>query len=443
MTPSLTPPLTPSLRTALARARSAEPPGPDFPAGRQVTPWPGEPLPVPPCLDRLLRLSLAGGRLRPAASAGALHPVNAHVLLGPGSALPPGRYAYDPVRHRLRRRGAAPADAPRGAITVLTVTARRTVSHYGHRGWPLLLLDTGHAAAALALAGAPEWCPDADGALLAAAAGLPADRHDWHGAEPEHALAAVRLTPGPADALAAWAAYAPTPPPPPTPHPPPPALEETWHLLAALTGPTGPTRAADPVPGAAGAWQPTRAPAVPAAVLLARRSATPPFRGVPEDTVLQTLLTTARTTGAPAWSLAVAPHPSEGAPPAAGPRGAAPAGSTGPREPCPQEPCRQGPRPEGPRTTPAGLAGRAARQAWPTEAGALLLAHGCPDDAPPDRIRRDHLLAGYGVGLAQAVATALGLASRPVGSWQDGPHGPAHIVHALALGLRTEGTDRS
>ncbi|MEU7283222.1 hypothetical protein AB0A69_31275 [Streptomyces sp. NPDC045431] len=369
---------------ALTRARSPQPPGPDFPAGHQVTPWPGEPRPVPPPLDRLLRLSLAGGRLRPAASAGALHPVNAHLLLGPGTALPPGRYAYDPVRHRLIARGPAPAGAPPGAVAVLTVTARRTASHYGHRAWPLLLLDTGHAAAALALAGAPEWCPDADVTLLARAAGLPPD---WHGAEPEHPLAAVRLTPGPPDVLERWSAYGPGAPPPPTRHAPTPVLEDTWKALGGLGGGT--------------AWLRTEAPALPEAALRSRRSAEPPFPAVPERPALDTVLAVARRTTAVRWHLTT--------------------------------------------EIPPALAARAADQHWLGHVGALLLAHGCPDDAPPARVRHAHLHAGYAVGLAQAVAGHLGQASRPIGSWQHGPDGPPDLVHALALGLRTadtEGTHR-
>ncbi|MGC3004002.1 SagB/ThcOx family dehydrogenase, partial [Streptomyces sp. G35A] len=94
------------LVTALARARSAEEPGPGTPAGPAVPAWPGPPHPVPDAapgeldLDRLLRLSLmasdASGRLRPAASAGALHPVDARLVVGTGCPLPPGRYGYDP-----------------------------------------------------------------------------------------------------------------------------------------------------------------------------------------------------------------------------------------------------------------------------------------------------------------------------------------------------------
>ncbi|MFH8371570.1 hypothetical protein [Streptomyces sp. NPDC018031] len=392
--------MTTSIRRALARARSADPPGPDFPAGPQVTPWPGTPVPVPHALDRLLTLALAGSRLRPHASAGALHPVNTHLLLGPGGGPPPGRYAYDPVRHTLIPRGTVGPDAPRGAVAVLTVTARRTAAHYGHRAWPLLLLDAGHAAAALALAGAPAWCPDAGGPLLAAAAGLPPD---WHGADPEHPLTAVRLTPGPPDALERWSAYAPAGPPPATRHPVPPDLHRTWQVLTALTASGRPT------------WRPSRAPALPRAVLRSRRSAGPPFPGIPDAATLAEVAAAARTAHPPSWSV-VTRRPTAG------------------ERPPPL----------------AALATRAARQGWLTGVGALLLAHGCPDDAPCARIRQDHLLAGYGAGLAQAVATALGLAARPVGSWQHGTgpgDGPADIVHALALGLgprpRTGRTDGS
>ncbi|MEU2263760.1 hypothetical protein ABZ557_26620, partial [Streptomyces sp. NPDC019645] len=150
------------LVAALARARSPEPPGPDTPAGGAVRAWPGPPGPLPQAdpaaldLGALLRLSLGAadgsGRLRPVSSAGALHPVDAELHVGPGCSLPPGRYGYDPLRHRVHRLGPQPEGTPPGVTAELSVTARRTVSHYGHRAWPLLLLDTGHAAAALCLA---------------------------------------------------------------------------------------------------------------------------------------------------------------------------------------------------------------------------------------------------------------------------------------------------
>ncbi|MEV5315427.1 SagB/ThcOx family dehydrogenase, partial [Streptomyces sp. NPDC052610] len=150
------------LTAALARARTSEPPGPGTPAGPAVRAWPGPPRPIPAAgpadldLHALLRLSLAAsdgsGRLRPASSAGALHPVDTELVVGTGCSLPPGRYGYDPLRHRVHHLGPPPDGTPPGVTAELSVTARRTVSHYGHRAWPLLLLDTGHAAAALCLA---------------------------------------------------------------------------------------------------------------------------------------------------------------------------------------------------------------------------------------------------------------------------------------------------
>ncbi|RLV71218.1 hypothetical protein STAN_6747 [Streptomyces sp. CBMAI 2042] len=87
------------------------------------------------------------------------------------------------------------------------------------------------------------------------------------------------------------------------------------------------------------------------------------------------------------------------------------------------------------------LAHWAAGQRWVGTAGAVLVAHGCPADAPPSLIRRSHLAAGYAAGVAQTHATALGLRSRPIGSWLQADLGaalgdaPGHdwIVHGLAL----------
>lgn len=399
----------PRFASALALARSGREPGGDFAAGSAGTAWPGEAVPVPGELGRLLRASLAGGRLRPAASAGALHPVNVHLLVGPGGMPAPGRYAYDPVAHRLHPRGGAPDGAPDGVLVVLTVTARRTASHYGHRAWPLLLLDTGHALAALALAGAHAFCGDADGTLLAAAAGLTAGA-----GEPEHAVAAAWWGPGdrPAhDVLAQWAAHGPGVAPPAVRRPVPPVLRAAWDTLAEVTGGTG-----------EGSWR--AFPGLPPVLSgVRRRSAPPGFGGVPDRADLARLVRAAEAAGPEGvrWCVAVG--------------GADPAVLGGPEL----------------RTLATGdarptLARWAAGQAWLAEAGAVLLAYGCPDDAPPAEIRRTHLGAGYAVGLAQVLACEAGLASRPVGSWQSAdlgaalgdPPGRSPVLHALALGRGPE-----
>ncbi|MEU9554222.1 SagB/ThcOx family dehydrogenase [Streptomyces fumanus] len=356
------------LVAALARARSAEPPGPDTAAGPAVRAWPGPAYPVPEAgpgeldLRALLRHSLAAtdrtGRLRPAPSAGALHPVDAELVTGGGCPLPPGRYGYDPLRDRVHHLGPPPDGAPPGVTVELSVTPRRTVSHYGHRAWPLLLLDTGHALAAVCLAA---------GALGPCRA---VPRMDGRAAGP---LAAVHLTlPGPAD------------------------------------------RDRPPEPG--GSPEPGGPPA--------RRSAPPEaLRGAPPPEALGAVLATAvrASAGELGWSAAVGePRPGLVRP---HPDGRSPRRyATGDARPT--------------------LAVWAAGQAWLADAGAVLLAHGCPSDADAARIRRTHLRAGYAVHLADATARRHGLATRPVGSWQradlgaalGGPPGRDWIVHALALG---------
>jgi nitroreductase len=226
------------LTTMLARARSAEHPGPDAPAGPAVRAWPAEARAIPAAgpeildLRALLALSLAAsdssGRLRPASSAGALHPVDTELVVGTGSSLPPGRYGYDPLRHRVHPHGRQPDGTPPGVTAELTVTARRTASHYGHRALPLLLLDTGHAAAAL---------------VLAASA--------LNTGEPEARL----------DGL-------------------------TGHPLAAVH---------IPLPG--GDQRRPMRPAPAPTELLARRSAAPPLAGAPPHDALHAVLTTASSAG--------------------------------------------------------------------------------------------------------------------------------------------------
>ncbi|MGA5068674.1 nitroreductase family protein [Streptomyces exfoliatus] len=356
-----------NLAAALALARSPRRPGPDTPAGPAVPAWPGTPRTIPaggPAeldLRALLRLSLAAsddsGRLRPTASAGALHPVDTELVVGAGCSLPPGRYGYDPLRHRVHRLGEQPAGTPPGLTAELSVTARRTVSHYGHRAVPLLLLDTGHAAAALLLAAR---------ALGTAEPGL---RLDGHTTSP---LAAVRVPPpGPA--------HRPDRPPYGAPTP-----EE----------------------------------------LLARRSDPPPLSGTPSPEALRAVLATAVRSGGGdlRWCAAVGgPEPGlmEPAPDGAAPRRRA-AGEARPT-----------------------LAAWAAGQAWIADAGAVLLARGCPADSDDAHIRRTHLRAGFAVHLAHVTARRHGLAARPVGSWQradlgaalGAPPGRDWIVHGLALGV--------
>ncbi|MFF8937905.1 SagB/ThcOx family dehydrogenase [Streptomyces paradoxus] len=355
----------PDLVAALALARSPQRPGPGTPAGGAVRAWPGPPVAFPKAgpgeldVQALLRLSLAAsdgsGRLRPAPSAGALHPVDTELTVGAGCSLPPGRYGYDPLRHRAHRLGPRPEGTPPGVTAGLSVTARRTVSHYGHRAWPLLLLDTGHAAAALYLA--------------ARALGV---------SEPE-----VRL-----DGLAGN--------PPAAVHIPPP-------------GSAGFPEPCEPTP----------------AELLARRSAPPPLPGAPSQEALRAVLTTAARagTGDLRWCAAV-----------------------GPPRPGLMEPAAHGATL---RRYAAGearptLAAWAAGQAWIADAGAVLLAVGCPTGADAPHIRRAHLRAGFAVHLAHVTARRHGLAARPVGSWQQADLGAAlgaapgrdWVVHALALGTR-------
>ncbi|MER6348001.1 SagB/ThcOx family dehydrogenase [Streptomyces sp. NPDC001595] len=451
------------LVTALARARSAEPPGPDTPAGPAVHPWPGPPLPLPTAapgeldVGRLLRLSLAAsdasGRLRPAASAGALHPVDARLVVGDGCPLPPGRYGYDPLRHRVHRLGPAPEGTPPGVRVELSVTARRTVSHYGHRACPLLLLDTGHAAGAVWLAARALGArPTAvrldghDGERLAALHFTPPDplvqdvSPTARPAPDEHPTArpsmadpptarpaeyqppagrpapAVRPNAQPIDnePLPAHPAKA-EPPPAQRPEPSRPTVPHPEPSRPTVPHPE-PSRPTVPRP------EPSR-PSVPAPrELLGRRSAPPPLRGVPPVGVLRAVLAAAveASAGEPAWCVAVgAPRPGLLAP---GPDGTLRRLAAGEARPT--------------------LAAWAAGQAWLAEAGAVLLGHGCPSDADAPRIRRIHLRAGFAAHLAQVTAVRHGLASRPVGSWQradlgaalGGAPGRDWIVHGLALG---------
>ncbi|MER6912801.1 nitroreductase [Streptomyces sp. NPDC000594] len=382
---------------ALARARSGEVPGPDLPWPERARPSQAAGVAVPAVLDPLLRHSVAGGRLRPAASAGALHPVTVRILAGADSGLPPGEYTYEPGAHRLHLHRPRALPAPPGTLALLIAAPERTVAHYRHRAWPLVLLDTGHTAAALVAAGAAAHTPDAV---------LAGPGHD--GGVP---LAAVRLTG--AARLADWPATTATTAdtePAPGDHPDLVHARRILRLLAAAGTPHG-------------TWH--TAPArTPRSVIRDRRSA--PLETLaaaerPSETDLLRVIGAAHaaTPGGPRWWLATG-----GTRPALRVlrAGRLATGATGPVLPT--------------------LAAWAAGQGWLATTGAVLLSVGCPGDAGPARIRRDHLLAGYGAGHAHLMATALGLAARPVGCWQNadlgaalgGEPGREWIVHGLALG---------
>ncbi|MET9390253.1 nitroreductase [Streptomyces sp. NPDC006624] len=531
------------LVAALAHARSAQRPGPDTSAGAAVRAWPGPPLPIPRSgpadldLGALLRLSLAAsddsGRLRPAPSAGALHPVDTELVVGTGCSLPPGRYGYDPLRHRVHHLGRHPDGTPPGVTARLTVTARRTVSHYGHRAWPLLLLDTGHAAAALYLAahalGTQE--PDvrldglAESPLAAVHIPPPGDRDPAHPADGARTSAAAR--PAPPDAA---------PDPAPPLGQPPDGLPASAELLERRSTPP-PLSEGAPAPGEASARRAARPASVdgarasaelmarsstrpqspespPApAELLARRTARPQSaEGLPAPGEASARRTArpASVDGSPASAellerRSTPPPLSEGAPAPAEAsacrtaRPLLPGGSPAPAEllarrstppPLPGGPSQDAlravlgtavrastalfppaaadglrwsvavgpPRPGLAELAPDGttlrryaagearpaLAAWAAGQAWIADAGAVLLAHGCPADADAAHIRRTHLVAGFAVHLAHVTALRHGLAARPVGSWQQADLGAAlgaapgrdWVVHALALGTR-------
>jgi SagB-type dehydrogenase family enzyme len=105
----------------------------------------------------------ADGR-RTAPSAGALYPLELHLLAGRVDGLPAGRYRYDPVRHGLTPaaagdRGAAIAAAALGqdwisqaaALVIVTAIEQRTTRKYGPRGTRYVHMEVGHASQNLLL----------------------------------------------------------------------------------------------------------------------------------------------------------------------------------------------------------------------------------------------------------------------------------------------------
>ncbi|MFI6520332.1 hypothetical protein ACIBF1_32610 [Spirillospora sp. NPDC050679] len=238
-------PLPPSVRLADAAARGpydGHRPDPGCQPRYDVT-EPGTPLPrhpAPDVLGPLLDLALAAepGRVRPrrVPSAGALYPVDAHVLHR-GAV-----HRYDPVRHALT---GWPPGADTGAfVVVLSLVPERTRWKYGRRALPSLLLDLGHAVAALAAAAAAidaacQVWTDPDAGRLAPLTGSP------------YSLAAVRIG---------------SPPDPPARPPaarPAPTGDLVTDALAELSSGSGTP-----------AWTDPGLPRHPPGVLLARRSAT-------------------------------------------------------------------------------------------------------------------------------------------------------------------------
>jgi SagB-type dehydrogenase family enzyme len=97
--------------------------------------------------------------LRTAPSAGALYPLECHLVAGAVTGLAAAVYRYDPRRHDLaatvegdRRRDLATAAlgqtwmAAAPAVIAIAAVARRTTAKYGERGLRYLHIETGHAA---------------------------------------------------------------------------------------------------------------------------------------------------------------------------------------------------------------------------------------------------------------------------------------------------------
>jgi SagB-type dehydrogenase family enzyme len=111
---------------------------------------------------------------RTAPSAGALYPLELHLVAGRVEGLPVGSYRYDPVRHALQvampvdiRQAIAKAAldqdwiAQAPVVIVISAVDARTTGKYGRRGVRYVHMEVGHAsqnlllqAVALGLAGA-------------------------------------------------------------------------------------------------------------------------------------------------------------------------------------------------------------------------------------------------------------------------------------------------
>lgn len=101
---------------------------------------------------------------RTAPSAGALYPLELHLVAGQVDGLPPGSYRYDPVRGALKAEirtdlrhaiAAAALDqdwiAHAPAIVVVSAVDARTTRKYGRRGIRYIHMEVGHASQNLLL----------------------------------------------------------------------------------------------------------------------------------------------------------------------------------------------------------------------------------------------------------------------------------------------------
>lgn len=97
--------------------------------------------------------------LRPVPSAGALHPLEIHLIASSVSGLEPGTYRYVPESHSVERTGATiPPDllcalflgqpylAGASAVAVVAATFGPSFDRYGDRGYRYLLFEAGHVA---------------------------------------------------------------------------------------------------------------------------------------------------------------------------------------------------------------------------------------------------------------------------------------------------------
>ncbi len=161
-------------------------------------------------LAHLLQLSLglsawkshAGSRwaLRCNPSSGNLHPTEGYLISPELPGLSAGVYHYQPEKHCLERRAAAPLAWPRGVLLALTGIHWREAWKYGVRAFRYCQHDCGHAQAALAYAAAALGWPVQllttwSDAQIAALTGV--DREtDFLAAEPEAPEALLWIGPG-------------------------------------------------------------------------------------------------------------------------------------------------------------------------------------------------------------------------------------------------------